>query len=226
MGSKTCVIMTDMDENENEFEEDENKDTAEFAIDIRLFGKWDYKLKYNAVDTSLKDQMNWTARWHPHTAGRWQKRRFRKKLCPIVERLANCLMMHGRNSGKKIKAVQIVRHALDIIAVTKGKDAEGNDCNPLQILLQALESGGPREDSTRVGSSGVVRRQAVDVSPLTRVNQAMSLIVAGARRSAFRNIKSMSECLADEIILCSSNSPNSYAIKKKIEIERVAASNR
>merc|ERR1711972_342124 len=125
-------------------------------------------------------------------------------------------------SGKKLKAVQIVRHALEIIHVTKGKDAEGNECNPLRILLQALENGGPREDSTRVGSAGVVRRQAVDVSPLTRINQAMSLMVAGARRAAFRNIKSMSECLADEVILCSANSPNSFTIEKKIEIERVA----
>ena len=114
-----------------------------------------------------------------------------------------------------------MKQALEIIYVMKGCDE-----NPLQVLLEALENGGPREDSTRVGSAGVVRRQAVDVSPLTRVNQAMSLIVAGARRAAFRNIKSMSECLADEIVLCASNSPNSYAIKKKIEIERVAASNR
>ncbi len=30
---------------------------------------------------------------------------------------------------------------------------------------------GPREDATRIGSAGVVRRQAVDVSPLRRVNQ-------------------------------------------------------
>merc|ERR1712013_629993 len=145
-----------------------------------------------------------------HTAGRWQKKRFRKIKCPIVERLVNCLMMHGRNSGKKIKACNIVREALAIIHVMKGGE------NPLQILLQALENGG----------AGVVRRQAVDVSPLTRINQAMSLMVAGSRRAAFRNIKSMSECLADEIILCSANSPNSYTIKKKIEVERVASSNR
>eukprot|EP01084_Bolivina_argentea_P132139 233174_1 len=201
--------------------DEENRKFSEFAEEIKLFGKWKYNLEFNAVDTSLKDQMHWKPRWYPHSAGRWQKKRFRKIQCPIVERLTNCLMMHGRNSGKKIKACNIVKQALEIISVMKG-----NDTNPLQILLQALENGGPREDSTRVGSAGVVRRQAVDVSPLTRVNQAMSLIVAGARRSAFRNIKSMSECLADEIILCASNSPNSYAIKKKIEIERVAASNR
>lgn len=42
-----------------------------------------------------------------------------------------------------------------------------------------LVLGGPREDSTRVGSAGTVRRQAVDVSPLRRVNQAIYLLTVG-----------------------------------------------
>merc|ERR1711971_79636 len=201
--------MTDMNEDE------EDKKQNALAEDIKLFGKWKFDLTFNAKDESLKDQMNWTPRWYPHSAGRWQKKRFRKIKCPIVERLTNCLMMNGRNSGKKIKACNIVKQALEIIYVMKGCDT-----NPLQVLLDALENGGPREDSTRVGSAGVVRRQAVDVSPLTRINQAMSLMVAGSRRAAFRNIKSMAEALADEIILCASNNSNSYCIKKKIEIER------
>ena len=45
-----------------------------------------------------------------------------------------------------------------------------------------------------------MRRQAVDVSPLRRVNQAVWLLCTGARESAFRNIKSIAECLADELI--------------------------
>lgn len=43
--------------------------------------------------------------------------------------------------------------------------------NPLQILVNAIINSGPREDSTRIGRAGTVRRQAVDVSPLRRVNQ-------------------------------------------------------
>ena len=42
---------------------------------------------------------------------------------------------------------------------------------------------------------GTVRRQAVDVSPLRRVNQAIWLLVTGAREAAFRNIKTIAECL-------------------------------
>ena len=88
--------MTDMNE------EEEDRKQSVFAEEIKLFGKWKFDLKFNIKDESLKDQMNWTPRWYPHSAGRWQKKRFRKIKCPIVERLTNCLMMHGRNSGKKM----------------------------------------------------------------------------------------------------------------------------
>ncbi|KAK2655421.1 hypothetical protein Ddye_008473 [Dipteronia dyeriana] len=38
------------------------------------------------------------------------------------------------------------------------------------------------------------------LSPLRRVNQAIYLLTTGARESAFRNIKTIAECLADELI--------------------------
>jgi small subunit ribosomal protein S5e len=116
-------------------------------------------------------------------------------------------------------AIRIVKHALEIIHLS-------TKLNPLQVLADAVAKGGPREDSCRVGSQGVARRQAVDVSPLRRVNQALYLMTVGARNAAFRNIKSIAECLADEIINCSQENTNSYAIKKKDELERVAKSNR
>ena len=69
-----------------------------------------------------------------------------------------------------------------------------------QILVDAVINSGPREDSCRVGSAGVVRRQAVDISPMRRVSQALWLLTTGARESAFRNIKTVAECLAEEIM--------------------------
>ena len=98
----------------------------------------------------------------------------------------------------------------------------------LEILFEAIVQSGAREDSTRIGSGGTVRRQAVDVSPLRRVNQAIYLICKGARESAFRSHKSVPECLADEIIGASKGvgQGNSYAVRKKDEIERVAKGNR
>ena len=46
----------------------------------------------------------------PHTAGRYQSRPFRKTACPIVERLVNSMMMHGRNNGKKLSDTQHPHH--------------------------------------------------------------------------------------------------------------------
>lgn len=128
-------------------------------------------------------------------------------------------MMHGRNNGKKTLAIRIVKQALEIVHLL-------TDANPLQIIIDAIINTGAREDSTRIGSAGAVRRQAVDVSPLRRVNQAISLITQGSREAAFRNTKSIAECLADELINAAKGSSNSYAIKKKDELERVAKSNR
>lgn len=104
------------------------------------------------------------ARYTPHSAGRYAAKRFRKAQCPIVERLTNALMMKGRSNGKKLLAMRIVKHAFEIIHLL-------TDQNPLQVVVTAIINSGPREDSTRIGRAGTVRRQAVDVSPLRRVNQ-------------------------------------------------------
>ena len=81
-------------------------------------------------------------------------------------------MMKGRNNGKKLLALRIVAHAFEIIHLL-------TDQNPIQVLVDAIVNTGPREDSTRIGSQGTVRRQAVDVAPLRRVNQAISLLTMG-----------------------------------------------
>ncbi|KAJ8935168.1 hypothetical protein NQ318_015956, partial [Aromia moschata] len=87
-------------------------------------------------------------------------------------------------------AVRIVKHAFEIIHLLTGE-------NPLQILVSAIINSGPREDSTRIGRAGTVRRQAVDVSPLRRVNQAIWLL-----------------CTVP--VKPHSGSSNSYAIKRRM----------
>lgn len=194
---------------------------AVYESEVKLFGKWAYD-ELTCEDITLSDYIAskvQDAVYLPHTGGRYQVKRFRKAQCPIVERLVNALMFKGRNNGKKMLAVRIVKHCFDIINLL-------TDENPIQVLLDAIKLSGPREDSTRIGAAGIVRRQAVDVSPFRRVNQALYLISIGAREASFRSIKTMAECLADEIINASKGSSNSYAIKKKDEIERVAKANR
>mmetsp|Transcript_60847 Transcript_60847/g.131810 ORF Transcript_60847/g.131810 Transcript_60847/m.131810 type:complete len:92 (+) Transcript_60847:232-507(+) len=89
-----------------------------------------------------------------------------KDQCPVVERLVNCLMFKGRNAGKKCLAIRTVKEAFEIIASRSKK-------NPVQVLIDAIYNGSAREDSCRVGSGGVVKRQAVDVSPARRVSQSL-----------------------------------------------------
>ncbi|KDO17325.1 hypothetical protein SPRG_21880 [Saprolegnia parasitica CBS 223.65] len=56
--------------------------------------------------------------------------------------------------------------------------------------------------------------------------EALYLLTTGAREASFRNVKTIAECLADELINAAKGSSNSYAIKKKDEVERVAKANR
>merc|ERR1711981_1098082 len=168
------------------------------ATEIKLFNKYSFE-DVAVQDIALKDYVACKpahACFLPHSAGRWAKKR-----------------------GKKILAVRIMKHTCDIIHLTTGE-------NPIQVIVDAVVNSGAREDSCRIGSAGVVRRQAIDVSPLRRVNTAIHLLTTGARDSAFRNIKTIAECLAEELINAAKGSSNSYAIKKKDELERVAKSNR
>jgi len=208
-------------EAEVEEEEVEEPEYVNDEKEVKLFGKWEFS-NIEVRDISLEDYIACKgdhATYLPHTAGRYQVKRFRKASCPIVERLACCLMRKGRNSGQKLMAVRIVQHTLEIIHLL-------TDQNPIQIVVDAVINSGPREDSTRVGGAGVVRRQAVDMSPFRRVNYALYLLATGAREASFRNLKTMAECLAEELINAARGSSNSYAIKKKDEIERVSKSNR
>ena len=192
-----------------------------FNNEIKAFGTYSYDVPIE--DPTLTDLIAINTPksnvYVPHSAGKYQVKRFRKATCPIVERLCNTLMRAGRNSGKKNLALQIVKKTMDIIALTTGK-------NPLEALLKAVSLGAPREDSARTGSGGTAKKSAVDVSPMRRINISLYTMTIGARKAAFRNIRSMSECLADEIIACSQGAVSSFAIRKKDETERGAKANR
>ena len=138
-----------------------------FAVTPKLFGKWSYE-GVQCSEQSLIDYLSVKRDkaqvYVPYTAGKYQKRRFQKVSCPISERFVNMLMVGGsRSNGKKQNAVKLFRQTLEIVNLLTDK-------NPLEILFEAIVQSGAREDSTRIGSGGTVRRQAVDVSPLRRVN--------------------------------------------------------
>lgn len=101
--------------------------------EIKLFGRWNCD-DVQVSDMSLQDYIavkEKNAKYLPHSAGRYAAKRFRKAQCPIVERLTNSLMMHGRNNGKKLMAVRIVKHSFEIIYLLTGE-------NPLQVKSFSL----------------------------------------------------------------------------------------
>lgn len=196
-----------------------NWTTAEIEQpEILLFDKYPFTAR--CEDISIAPYINIDTRIIiPHTANRNNKKQFGKASTPIFERFACQLMRRGRNSGKKRLACKALESACDIMHLITGE-------NPLQILTNAIVNAGPREDSARIGRAGNMKRTSVDVSPMRRVNLAISNLLKGIRESSRKSIKTLPELIAEELVNAARNSPNSYAIKKKDEIERVAKSNR
>ncbi|MCD6480835.1 MAG: 30S ribosomal protein S7 [Thermoplasmata archaeon] len=183
----------------------------------QLFGKYDVE---NIVirDQGLANYMNLDPR-KLHTHGRHANRRFRKEKLSLIERLANNLMRTEKYNGKKSKALKVIEEAFGIIE-QRTKE------NPLQILVRAIENSAPREETTRLFLSGIYVPQAVDCAPLRRLDIALRNICRGAVSKTFRNKKSIAECLADEIIHAANDDAASFAVSKKLEIERIAQSAR
>ena len=86
----------------------------DISEDMKLFGLWDCK-DVEVSDISLVRYINLKERLVPHSAGRHEHKRFHKSYVHIVERLANKLMSPGKNTGKKILALNAVKSALQII---------------------------------------------------------------------------------------------------------------
>ncbi|MEZ0346515.1 MAG: 30S ribosomal protein S7 [Infirmifilum sp.] len=186
--------------------------------EIRLFGKWSLQ-EVSLRDQSLRGYICLRPVLIPHSEGRHAKKRFGKAKVSIVERLANEMMRPGRNAGKKMLALNIVKRAFEIIELKTGK-------NPVQVLVWAIENASPREETTRVIYGGILYHVSVDVSPQRRVDLALRFITEGARQCAMNNPKTIEECLADEIVAAAYGDANSYALKKKEEIERIALASR
>lgn len=184
--------------------------------EIKVFGKWSTE-NVEVHDVGLRGVISLTPKYIPHTDGRHEHRRFMKSRVSLVERLINKLQKPGRNAGKKMKALNIVRLAFEIIHLKTGQ-------NPLQVLVNAVENTAPREETTRISYGGIVYHQAVDVAPQRRVDLSLMFITDAARKASFGNQKTIEECLADELIAAANNETKSSAVMKKEEKERIALS--
>lgn len=189
----------------------------EIGAELKLFGKYSFK-NIKVRDISLEKYISLKPVLVPWSAGRHEKKFYKAKV-NIVERLVNKLMRPGRMGGKKAHAINVVKTAFRIIELETGE-------NPIQLLIYAIENAGPCEDVTTIAYGGAAYNVSVDVSPLRRIDVALRNIVEGAKNVARNSRLSIEEALAREIILASRNDPASYAVSKRIEIERIAYSSR
>jgi len=186
--------------------------------EVKLFGKWSFK-DIEVRDLGLKRYISLKPVAVLHSMGRHEHKRFRKANVNIVERLINNLMRPGKNAGKKAKALNIMKHALEIIHLRTGR-------NPIEVLVRTVENSAQCEDTTRLSYGGIVYHLSVDVSPQRRVDLALRHICEGARQASVHKPRSIAECLAEELILAANHDMKSYAVSKRHEKERIAQASR
>ncbi|MFE3845572.1 30S ribosomal protein S7 [Thermoplasmatota archaeon] len=144
---------------------------------------------------------------------------FSKPKVPVVERLINNLMRTEKYNGKKVSSYKVVKSAFEVIE-------KRTKSNPIQVLINAIEHAAPKEETTRLRFGGISVPKAVDTAPQRRLDIALRNICKGVVNSAHKNKKSVTLCLADELIKASKNDPSSFAVAKKNDMERVAKSAR
>ncbi|MBN1390129.1 MAG: 30S ribosomal protein S7 [Candidatus Thermoplasmatota archaeon] len=191
------------------------KDEGPFPEDL-VFGRYNSK-EVVVEDPSLKAFINLEPSYVPHSSARHANKPFHKHKISIVERLINNMMRTERFTGKKTKSYKTVLDAFQLIEKRMKE-------NPVQVLVRAIENSAPREEVTRLKFGGISVPKAVDTAPARRLDMALRNISIGTIKASHKNRKSISECLASELIAASKGDIQSFAVSKRDEAERVAKS--
>ncbi|GBE20609.1 MAG TPA: 30S ribosomal protein S7 [Candidatus Pacearchaeota archaeon] len=195
---------------------------------FKIFDLYDIS-NINIEDPGLKSAINLQPKLVLKSHGRNVQKLGQIKI-NIVERLMNKLAVaghrgkkhrigFGRSTGKYTKNMKTVLEAFKLIEKRIQK-------NPVEVLVKAIEKAAPRDEITVIEYGGARYPQAVDVSPLRRVNIALKHIIHGASDKAFNKKKTIAQGLAEEIILTYEDNGESFALRKKNEAEKQADSAR
>lgn len=195
---------------------------------FKVFDLYDIT-EINVEDPGLKSVINLEPKLVVKSHGRNVVKAGQAKV-NIIERLMNKLAVAGHRgkkhriifghvTGKYTKNMKIILEAFALIEKRAQK-------NPVAVLVKAIENAAPRDEVTVIEYGGARYPQAVDVSPLRRVNLALKHIVHGASDKAFNKKKTIVQGLAEEIIMASEKNGESFAIRKKNEAEKQADSAR
>ena len=197
-------------------------------INFKIFDKYDLS-GIEVKDLGLKNVINLNPKLIIKGYGR-NVVKFGQTKVNIVERLMNRLGVSGHRgkkhriqkgiaTGKYTKNMGIILEAFEMIEKKTGK-------NPVEVFVKAIENSAPRDEITVIEYGGARYPQAVDVSPLRRVNLALRHITHGASDKAFNKKKTIAQGLAEEIVMASEENGDSFAVRKKKEAEAQADSAR
>lgn len=195
---------------------------------MKIFNKYSTQ-GVKVEDPGLKGYINLDEKLVLRTLGRTKQRSSKTKI-NIIERMASLLAVPGHrgkkhkiitshSSGKYQKNMKIMLETLKIIEKKTNQ-------NPIQILVKAIENASPRDEITVIEYGGARYPQAVDTSPMRRVNKTMKNLIHGAYDKSFNKKTKIQEALANEIILASQNSMESFSMGKRNESEKSADSAR
>jgi small subunit ribosomal protein S7 len=129
----------------------------------------------------------------------------------ICKKLVNRIMY----DGKKPLAEKIFKEAIDIIQLKM------SNLDPYKVLLLGVENASPFLEVRSIKLGGTKHFVPIPVKPKRQVSLALKWIVESARTQSG---KSMSEKLANEIILAYNEKGNS--VKKCNELHKIAMANR
>jgi len=195
---------------------------------FKIFDKYDTS-EVTVKDLGLQLAINLEPKLILKSEGR-NVSKFGQTKVNIVERLMNKIAVAGHrnkkhrielghSTGKYTRNMGIVLEAFEMIEKKTGK-------NPVQVLVDAVENSAPRDEVTIIEYGGARYPQAVDVSPIRRVNQALKHLVHGSSDKSFGKKKKFAQSLAEEIMLAAENNGESMSVKKKKESEAQADSAR
>ena len=198
-------------------------------VQFKIFDKYDVSA-IEIKDSALKPYMNLRPSLLLKSQGRRNMENLGATKVNIVERFANRLGVPGHvgkkhkiitswSSGKYNRNMKTILQVMELIEARTKK-------NPVQVIVTAIENGSPRDEITVIEQAGARYPQAVDCSPIRRINIAIRWMIWGSYGKAFGKKKKIAETLANEIVLASEGNMESYAMSKKNEAEKQADSAR
>lgn len=188
------------------------------GIGTLVFGKWDAS-EVTCNDPGIAPYVNLRTVGTPHSGGRHANAWMGKSKLSIIERYINALMRDGRNGGKKQYAAKSFEGALDRIHDRTGE-------NPLQAFVDAISNSAPMEEITRIKFGAVSQPKAVDSAPARRLDVAIRNLARGAVSGTFKTTRTLEDGIVNELLKAKDGDVASFAVGKREEVHRIAASAR